>query len=92
MENKEKMDPMDIERRSNKAVLEIMQIFKNENLPSMTSLVTLIKAAAILMESCKMVGKDADYMEHFYLNEIGPMRKRVKDRLTPLVDPDSTSN
>lgn len=92
MENKEKMDPMDIERLSNKAVLEIMQIFKNANLPSMTSLVTLIKAAAILMESCKLVGRDADYMEHIYHNEIGPMRKKFKDHLTPLVDPNSTSN
>ena len=64
----------------------------NKRVKNVPAGVILIKAAAILMESCKMVGKDADYMELFYLNEIGPMRKRVKDRLTPLVDPDSTSN
>lgn len=57
-----------------------MYILYKENLQPMAAIVSIIKASAILLESCRSTGEDADYLESLIVNMIKPARMEVREQ------------
>ena len=76
--NKEYAELM--EMKTNKAAKEIVHLLFKENLQSTAAIVSIIKASAILLESCRSTGEDADYLESLIVNMIKPARLEVREQ------------
>ena len=69
-----------MEMKTNKAAKEIVHLIYKENLQPMAAIVSIIKASAIILESCRSTGEDADYLESLIVNMIKPARLEVREK------------
>ena len=81
-----------MERRTNQAATEIIQVIKKADLQPLAAIVSIVKASAILMESYNAVGEDADFLEHVFKTTIGPARMEVREDMLPSVDMSKMKN
>lgn len=78
-----------MEMKTNKAAKDIIHLLHNQNLDEVASIVSILKASAILIEACAAVGGDADNLENMIKEMIGPSREEarrllLKDDLTEI--------
>lgn len=81
-----------MEKRTNEAAKEIIQVIKKADLQPLAAIVSIVKASAILMESYNAVGEDADFLEHVFRNTIGPARMEVREDMFPSLDTSKDNN
>ena len=81
-----------MEMKTNKAAKQIVHVITSSGLNPMASIVSIVKATAILLESYKAVGEDADYLEMVLKSTIGPARQEVRETLLPGLGKDGTGN
>jgi len=78
--------------KTNKAAKQIVKVITSANLNPTASIVSIVKATAMLLESYKAVGEDAEYLEMILTNTIGPARQEVRETLLPKLGKDGTGN
>jgi hypothetical protein len=88
--NKEYAELM--EMKTNKAAKEIVHLLYKENLQPMAAIVSIIKASAIILESCRSTGEDADYLESLIVNMIKPARLEVREKFNIEEEVDKIKN
>ena len=88
--NKEYAELM--EMKTNKAAKEIVHLLYKENLQPMAAIVSIIKASAILLESCRSTGEDAEYLESLIVNMIKPARMEVREQFNIEEEVDKIKN
>ena len=81
-----------MEMKTNKAAKQIVHVITSSGLNPTASIVSVVKATAILLESYKAVGEDADYLEMVLKSTIGPARQEVRETLLPGLGKDGTGN
>ena len=81
-----------MEMKTNKAAKQIVSVITSSGLNPTASIVSIVKATAILLESYKAVGEDADYLEMVLKSTIGPARQEVRETLLPGLGKDGTGN
>ena len=81
-----------MEMKTNKAAKEIVHVITSRDLNPTPSIVSIVKATAILLESFDATGEDAAYLEMILKNTIGPARQEVKETLLPELGKDGTGN
>ena len=81
-----------MEMKTNKAAKEIVHLLYKENLQPMAAIVSIIKASAILLESCRSTGEDADYLESLIVNMIKPARLEVREKFNIEEEVDKIKN
>ena len=78
--------------KTNKAAKQIVKVITSSGLNPTASIVSIVKATALLLESYNAVGEDAAYLEMILTNPIGPARKEVRETLLPKLGKDGTGN
>ena len=79
MKNSEKEKYVEMmEMKTNKASNRIIHILNEEGLEPNACIVSMLKAAAIVMESYAHVGGNADPLEAMVKEMIGPARKEAR--------------
>ena len=78
-----------MEMKTNKAAKDIIHLLHSQNLDEQASIVSILKASAILLEALASVGGDADKLETMIREMIGPAREEArrlmfKDDLTDI--------
>ena len=81
-----------MEMRTNKAAKQLVKVITASDLHPMASIVSIVKATAMLLESYKAVGEDADYLEMLLKTTISPARQEVREKLLPELGKDGTGN
>lgn len=81
-----------MEMKTNKAAKQIVHVITSSDLNPTASIVSIVKAAAILLESFDVVGEDAAYLEMILKNTIGPARQEVRETIIPSFGKDGTGN
>ena len=81
-----------MEMKTNKAAKQIVSVITSNDLNPTASIVSIVKATAILLESFQAVGEDAAYLEMILKNTIGPARQEVRETLLPGLGKDGTGN
>ena len=81
-----------MEMKTNKAAKQIVSVITSSDLNPTASIVSIVKATAILLESFQAVGEDAAYLEMILKNTIGPARQEVRETLLPMLGKDETGN
>lgn len=81
-----------MEMKTNKAAKQIVHIITSSGLNPTASIVSIVKATAMLLESFDAVGEDAAYLEMIVKNTIGPARQEVRETLLPGLGKDGTGN
>ncbi len=81
-----------MEMKTNKAAKQIVHVITTSGLPPTASIVSIVKATAMLLESFEAVGEDAAYLEMILKNTIGPARQEVRETLLPGLGKDGTGN
>ena len=81
-----------MEMKTNKAAKQIVSVITSSELNPTASIVSIVKATAILLESFQAVGEDAAYLEMILKNTIGPARQEVRETLLPELGKDGTGN
>lgn len=81
-----------MEMKTNEAAKKIVQVVMSSDLNPTASIVSVVKATAILLESYNTVGEDAAYLEMILKNMIGPARQEVRERFMPELGKDGTGN
>ena len=81
-----------MEMKTNKAAKEIVHLLYKENLQPMAAIVSIIKASAIILESCRSTGEDADYLESLIVNMIKPARLEVREKFNIEEEVDKIKN
>lgn len=81
-----------MEMKTNKAAKQIVSVITSSELNPTASIVSIVKATAILLESFQAVGEDAAYLEMILKNTIGPARQEVRETLLPGLGKDGTGN
>ena len=81
-----------MEMKTNKAAKQIVSVITSSDLNPTASIVSIVKATAILLESFQAVGEDAAYLEMILKNTIGPARQEVRETLLPGLGKDGTGN
>ena len=81
-----------MEMKTNKAAKQIVHVITSSNLNPTASIVSIVKATAMILESYKAVGEDADYLEMVLKSTIGPARQEVRETLLPELGKDGTGN
>ena len=81
-----------MEMKTNKAAKQIVSVITSSDLNPTASIVSIVKATAILLESFQAVGEDAAYLEMILKNTIGPARQEVREALLPGLGKDGTGN
>lgn len=72
-----------MEMKTNKAAKQIVHVITSSDLNPTASIVSIVKATAILLESFNAVGEDAAYLEMILKNTIGPARLEVRETILP---------
>lgn len=67
-----------MEMKTNKAAKDIIHLLHSQNLDEQASIVSILKASAILIEACAAVGGDADNLEKMIKEMIGPSREEAR--------------
>ena len=81
-----------MEMKTNKAAKQIVSVITSSGLNPTASIVSIVKATAMLLESFDAVGEDAAYLEMILKNTIGPARQEVRETLLPELGKDGTCN
>ena len=81
-----------MEMKTNKAAKQIVSVITSSDLNPTASIVSIVKATAMLLESFDAVGEDAAYLEMILKNTIGPARQDVRETLLPELGKDGTAN
>ena len=81
-----------MEMKTNEAAKQIVHVVTSCGLTPTASIVSIVKATAILLESFQAVGEDAAYLEMILKNTIGPARQEVRETLLPGLGKDGTGN
>ena len=81
-----------MEMKTNKAAKQIVSVITSSDLNPTASIVSIVKATAMLLESFDAVGEDAAYLEMIVKNTIGPARQEVRETLLPGLGKDGTGN
>ena len=81
-----------MEMKTNKAAKQIVHVITSSGLNPTASIVSIVKATAMLLESYKAVGENADYLEMVLKSTIGPARQEVRETLLPELGKDGTGN
>ena len=81
-----------MEMKTNKAAKQLVSVITSSGLQPLASIVSIVKATAMLLESYKAVGEDADYLEMVLKSTIGPARQEVRETLLPGLGKDGTGN
>lgn len=81
-----------MEMKTNKAAKQIVSVITSSDLNPTASIVSIVKATAILLESFQAIGEDAAYLEMILKNTIGPARQEVRETLLPGLGKDGTGN
>ena len=81
-----------MEMKTNKAAKQIVSVITSSDLNPTASIVSIVKATAMLLESFDAVGEDAAYLEMILKNTIGPARQEVRETLLPGLGKDGTGN
>ncbi len=69
--------------KTNKTAKEIVHIITTSDLNPMASIVSIVKATAMLLESYNAVGENADYLEMIVKETIAPARQEVRETILP---------
>jgi hypothetical protein len=72
-----------MEMKTNKAAKEIVKVLVNGNMPPLATMVSIVKASAIMLESFRASGEDAEKLEDFMKQTIKPARMEVREDLLP---------
>jgi hypothetical protein len=72
-----------MEMKTNKVAKQIVHIIASSDLNPTASIVSIVKATAMLLESYNAVGEDASYLEMILKNTIGPARQEVRGTILP---------
>ena len=88
--NKEYAELM--EMKTNKAAKEIVHVITSSDLNPTASIVSIVKATAMLLESYNAVGENADYLEMILKETIAPARQEVREIILPELGNDGTGN
>lgn len=67
-----------MEMKTNKAAKDIIHLLHSQNLDEQASIVSILKASAIMIEACASVGGDADKLEAMIREMIGPAREEAR--------------
>lgn len=89
-ENKDFAEMM--EMKTNKLAKDIVHLVYKEGLQPMPAIVSIIKASAIIMESYKSIGEDADSLEELMKNCIGPARIEFREKMKTISTEDLFEN
>ena len=81
-----------MEMKTNRAAKQIVHIITSSDLNPTASIVSIVKATAMILESYKAVGEDADYLEMVLKSTIGPARQEVRETILPELGNDGTGN
>ena len=81
-----------MEMKTNKAAKQLVKVITSSDLQPLASIVSIVKATAMLLESYKAVGEDADYLEMVLKSTIGPARQEVRETILPGLGKDGTGN
>ena len=81
-----------MEMKTNKAAKQLVSVITSSGLQPLASIVSIVKATAMILESYKAVGEDADYLEMVLKSTIGPARQEVRETLLPGLGKDGTGN
>ena len=81
-----------MEMKTNKAAKQIVHVISSSELNPTASIVSIVKATAMLLESFNAVGEDAAYLEMILKNMIGPARLEVRETILPELGKDRTGN
>ena len=81
-----------MEMKTNRAAKQIVHVITSSDLNPTASIVSIVKATAMIIESYKAVGEDADYLEMILKNMIGPARQEVRETILPELGNDGTGN
>jgi hypothetical protein len=81
-----------MEMKTNEAAKQIVHVVTSCGLTPTASIVSIVKATAILLESFDATGEDAAYLEMILKNTIGPARQEVRETLLPGLGKDGTGN
>ena len=81
-----------MEMKTNKAAKQLVKVITASDLQPLASIVSIVKATAILLESFDATGEDAAYLEMILKNSIGPARQEVRETLLPRLGKDGTGN
>ena len=72
-----------MEMKTNKAAKQIVRVITSSDLNPTASIVAIVKATAILLESFDAVGENTAYLEMILKNTIAPARQEVKETILP---------
>ena len=78
--------------KTNKAAKEIVHVITSSDLNPTASIVSIVKATAMLLESYNAVGENADYLEMILKETIAPARQEVREIILPELGNDGTGN
>ena len=81
-----------MEMKTNEAAKQIVHVVTSCGLNPTASIVSIVKATAILLESFDATGEDAAYLEMILKNTIGSARQEVRETLLPRLGKDGTGN
>jgi len=81
-----------MEMKTNKAAKQIVHVITSSDLNPTASIVSIVKATAMLLESFQAVCEDAAYLEMILKDTIGPARQEVRETLLPELGNDGTGN
>ena len=68
-----------MEMKTNKAAKDIIHLLSNQGLDPQASVVSILKASAILIESFASIGGNADALESMIKEMIGPAREEARE-------------
>ncbi len=81
-----------MEMKTNKTAKQIVHVITSNDLNPTASIVSIVKASAMLLESFDAVGENVEYLEMILKNTIGPARQEVRETLLPELGKDGTGN
>jgi len=81
-----------MEMKTNKTAKQLVKVITSADLQPLASIVSIIKATAMLLESYKVVGEDADYLEMVLKSTVGPARQEVRETILAELGKDGTGN
>ena len=67
-----------MEMKTNKAAKDFIHLLYSQNLDAQASIVSILKASAIMIESVASVGGNADNLEAILREMIGPAREEAR--------------
>ena len=81
-----------MEMKTNKAAKQLVKVITSSGLQPLASIVSIVKATAMILESYKAVGEDVDYLEMILKSTISPARQEVRETILPELGKDGTGN